>query len=180
MSDTANIFLVGPMGAGKTSIGRRLATRLGLRFVDLDALIETRTGARIALIFEHEGEAGFRRREHDALVEVASGRGQLVATGGGVVLREDNRACLRSGGLVVFLQASVDQQLRRLGRDRTRPLLATPDRRVRLQALAAEREPLYRAVADVVVPGESDKVEAMTRLTETLIVQYQAQGTQPA
>jgi shikimate kinase len=180
MTDTANIFLVGPMGAGKTSIGRRLAERLGLRFVDLDALIEERTGARIALIFELEGEAGFREREHSALVEVASAHGQLVATGGGVILREDNRACLRSGGLVVYLKASVDQQLRRLGRDRTRPLLAAPDRRARLHALAEQREPLYAAAADIVVPGESDKVEAMTRLTEQLIAEYRAQGMQPA
>jgi shikimate kinase len=172
MNDSANIFLVGPMGAGKTSIGRRLAERLGLRFVDLDALIEAQTGARIAVIFEHEGEAGFRQREHRALVGTATGQGQLVATGGGVVLREDNRACMRASGLVVYLQASVDQQLRRLGRDRTRPLLAAPDRRARLQSLAEQREPLYRAVADIVVPGESDKVEAMTRLVQRMLDEY--------
>jgi shikimate kinase len=169
MDASGNIFLVGPMGAGKTSIGRRLAARLGLRFVDLDAVIESGTGARIAVIFELEGEAGFRERERRALAEVAAGSGQLVATGGGVVLREDNRATLRASGLVVYLEASVEQQLRRLGRDRSRPLLLAPDRRARLQALARERGPLYLAVADIVVPAVSERVEQMARLAQQMI-----------
>ncbi len=180
MTEPDNIFLVGPMGAGKTSIGRRLARRLELRFVDLDAEIEAQTGATIALIFEHEGERGFREREHRALVNVAADNGQLVATGGGIVLREDNRACLRGGGLVVYLRASVEQQLRRLSRDRSRPLLAAPDRRIRLEQMAAEREPLYSAVADIVVPGESDRVDVMTRHTEQLIAAYRTDGVQTA
>lgn len=180
MTDSSNIFLVGPMGAGKTSIGRRLADRLGMRFVDLDAVIEAQTGVSIPVIFEHEGEAGFREREHRALADTVTQHGQLVATGGGVVLREDNRACLRSGGLVVYLTASVEQQLRRLVRDRQRPLLQAPDRRERLQALAAEREPLYRGVADIEVPSASERVDVMVRLVQDMIEAHRSQGVTTA
>jgi shikimate kinase len=149
MNPASKLFLVGPMGAGKSTIGRRLAKLYGLPFIDLDTLIEQRTGASIPLIFEHEGEAGFRRREAELLAECAEAPDPLVlATGGGAVLAPANRALLRTRGFVVHLAIGVDHQLARLARDTRRPLLATPDRRQRLEALAAERTPLYREIAD--------------------------------
>lgn len=149
MQAAQNLVLVGPMGAGKSSIGRRVAERFGLRFVDLDEEIERRTGASVATIFDCEGEAGFRAREHAALAACLEQEGQLVATGGGAVLDARNRALMRERGFVVHLQVGVPAQLRRLARDRSRPLLATGDREPVLRRLAAEREPLYREVADL-------------------------------
>ena len=143
-----NLVLVGPMGAGKSSIGRRLAGRLGLRFVDADRQLETVTGATVPVIFECEGEAGFRARETALLAELCAGSGQLLATGGGAVLDPATRATLRERGYVVWLRVGVEQQLQRLARDATRPLLAGGDRRAKLQALAAARDPLYAEVAD--------------------------------
>lgn len=150
MNPAANLFLIGPMGAGKTTIGRRLAELLGLAFFDLDHEIETRSGATIGLIFELEGEVGFRKRESELLDEFSALDRVLLATGGGAVLAPDNRRRLRERGFVVYLETTVEQQLRRLARDRQRPLLAAPDRRERLLALAAAREPLYREIADFV------------------------------
>jgi shikimate kinase len=150
MIDAPNLVLVGPMGAGKTSIGRRLAGRLGLRFVDVDRRLEELTGASVPVIFECEGEAGFRVREAALLAELCAGRDQLVATGGGAVLSEANRRTLRARGFVVYLQVGVEQQLRRLARDRSRPLLAGTDKRQRLESLAAQRDPLYLEIADLV------------------------------
>ena len=149
MQAAQNLVLVGPMGAGKSSIGRRVAERFGLRFVDLDEEIERRTGASVATIFDCEGEAGFRTREHAALAACLEQEGQLVATGGGAVLDARNRALMRERGFVVHLQVGVPAQLRRLARDRSRPLLATGDREAVLQRLAGERGPLYREVADL-------------------------------
>lgn len=156
MNPSPNLFLVGPMAAGKSSIGRRLARRFGLAFVDLDAEIVARTGASVNLIFEHEGEAGFRRRETEVLDDVSARHGLVLATGGGSVLAEGNRRLLRERGFVVWLKATVDQQLARTANDRSRPLLATPDRRGRLEALAREREPLYAEVADLAFSGGRD------------------------
>lgn len=153
MNPSPNLFLVGPMAAGKSSIGRRLARRFGLPFVDLDAEIVARTGASVNLIFEHEGESGFRERESQALADLAAREGVVLATGGGSVLAAANRRLLRERGFVVWLRASVDQQLARTANDRSRPLLATPDRRGRLEALAREREPLYAEVADHAFEG---------------------------
>lgn len=149
MNPAPNLVLVGPMGAGKTSIGKRLAVRLGLAFVDCDHRLEEVTGAPVPLIFECEGEAGFRARETALIAELMRGQGQLVATGGGAVLAEENRQRLRERGFVVHLQVSVSQQLERLARDRSRPLLAVGDKRARLESLAAERGPIYQAVADL-------------------------------
>lgn len=149
MQKKPNLALIGPMGAGKSSIGRALAARLACRFVDIDRLIEERAGVDIPLIFEMEGEAGFRIREHAVLAEQLGADGTVVACGGGVVLDPDNRARLRERAFVVHLLATVDEQLERLGRDRSRPLLQTPDRRARLEALAAERDPLYAQTADL-------------------------------
>lgn len=154
MNPAPNLFLVGPMGAGKSTIGRRLARHFGLAFIDLDEELEARTGASVKLIFELEGEAGFRQREAALLAELARGGGRLLATGGGTVLDPANRALLRSRGFVVWLRASVAQQLRRLERDRKRPLLAGADRRARLEQLAAERDPLYAEVADLTAAAE--------------------------
>ena len=169
MNPSSNLVLVGPMGAGKSTIGRRLAERYGLDFHDLDHEIEERTGATVRLIFELEGEAGFRRRETQVLAELLEGERLLLATGGGSVLSPENRRILAAHGFVVFLGATVSQQLKRLERDRKRPLLAAPDRRARLEALAAERDPLYREVADLVVAGEDLSVaNAAKRIADAL------------
>ncbi|MGO1073753.1 shikimate kinase [Lysobacter sp. CA199] len=149
MNPASNLILVGPMGAGKTCIGKRLAERFGLRLVDADREIEQRTGASVAAIFEHEGEAGFRARESAVLAELLAEDGLLLATGGGAVLAADNRRLLRERGYVVQLLVSVEQQLERLAQDRSRPLLARGDREHVLHELARTRAPLYAQVADL-------------------------------
>jgi shikimate kinase len=164
-----NLVLVGPMGAGKSSIGRQLAGRLGLRFVDADRCLEEVTGASVPVIFECEGEAGFRQRESALLAELCTGRGQLIATGGGAVLDPGNRERLRACGFVVYLRVGVEQQLRRLARDTTRPLLAGPDKRQRLEALAAERGPLYLGVADLVFDCDGLTLAVATERLATAI-----------
>lgn len=169
MNPSPNLFLIGPMGAGKSSIGRRLAERFGLPCVDLDAEIEQRTGTSVTTIFEIEGEAGFRRRESDLLAELTARQGILLATGGGAVLVPENRTLLRQRGFVVWLQTSVEQQLQRLARDRQRPLLNAPDRRRRLEQLAAERDPVYAAVADFAAPSNNESCQhATTRIAGLL------------
>jgi shikimate kinase len=174
MNPSPNLFLVGPMAAGKSSIGRRLARRYGLDFIDLDDEIVRRTGASVTLIFEHEGEAGFRRRETETLAEVSARAGLVLATGGGSVLDASNRELLRARGFVVWLRATVDQQLARTANDRSRPLLATPDRRGRLDALAREREPLYAEVADLAIEGGHDGSGAASeRVAELLDARWQ-------
>jgi shikimate kinase len=164
-----NVYLVGPMGSGKTSLGRRVARDLGLSFVDCDEEIVRRTGASVNLIFDIEGERGFRKREKDMLRELSERRGTLVATGGGAVLDPDNRALLRRTGLVVWLRTSVQQQLRRLELDRNRPLLQTADRRQRLEALARERDPLYDEAAHFAFSGGQRNLKAAAvALTEAI------------
>jgi shikimate kinase len=149
MNPAPNLVLVGPMGAGKTSIGRRLADRLGLEFVDVDRSIEDRTGARIATIFDCEGEDGFRARERTTLAALLAGTGMLAATSGGAVLDPGSRALIRMRGYAVWLQVAPDEQLRRLAKDRTRPLIASGDRAQVLRRLALQRDPLYAEVADL-------------------------------
>lgn len=146
-----NVILVGPMGAGKSTIGRLLAKELRLPFRDSDKEIEQRTGASIPLIFDVEGEQGFREREHAAVKELCLMRGVVLATGGGAVLREDNRRLLRAGGHVIYLCTSVDQQLDRTSRDRNRPLLQKPNPRQILNELMAVRDPLYREIAGIII-----------------------------
>ncbi|MEW6176958.1 MAG: shikimate kinase AroK [Pseudomonadota bacterium] len=146
-----NTILIGPMGAGKSTIGRLLAKELRLPFKDSDKEIEQRTGASIPLIFDVEGEGGFREREHAVIADLCRLDGVVLATGGGAVMREDNRKALRAGGRVVYLCTSVDQQLERTARDRNRPLLQAADPRGVLASLMAVRDPLYRSIADVII-----------------------------
>lgn len=164
----ANLVLVGPMGAGKSSIGRSLADRLGLRFADVDAEIERHAGTSIAGLFAGEGEAAFRGREREALGRLLLGEDQALATGGGAVLDPGNRERMRARGFVVWLRASVEAQLLRLADDRSRPLLPQGDRGDALRRLAAEREPLYAEVADLAFDtdglGEADAASALVPL----------------
>lgn len=153
MNPSPNLFVIGATGAGKTSIGRRLAAHYGLAFVDLDQEIEARTGASVGTVFEIEGEAGFRHRESALLEEYAAGSEVLLATGAGAVLDPANRATLAARGYVLWVQASIDQQLARLAHDTQRPLLAGADRHARLTAMATARDPLYRAAADLILPA---------------------------
>ena len=157
-----NIFLIGPMGSGKTTIGKLVAKELGLEFHDCDQDLERSTGASVNLIFDVEGEAGFRERESQLLRHLSELNGVLVSTGGGVVTREENRKVLRSSGLVIWLKTSVRQQLERLSHDKSRPLLQTSDRSARLHKLARERDPLYRDTSDLVFlsPNHSSKAAA--------------------
>lgn len=158
MSTRENLFLVGPMGAGKSTVGRRLAQALGMDFHDCDREIERQTGASIPLIFELEGEAGFRRREKEMLERLTALPGVVLATGGGAVLDPDNRSHLSQRGRVIYLHTSVKQQLARTSRDQNRPLLDAADPEARLQALTAERDPLYREIADLVVDTDGRSV----------------------
>ncbi len=155
MNPAPNLFLIGPMGAGKTSIGRRLAAQLGLRFLDLDLEFEARTGASITLTFEIEGEAGFRKRESELLGELVHERGIVLSTGGGAVLDVHNRELLRSNGFVVWLDTGVDTQLERLHADRQRPLLQGANRRENLLHMAERRNPLYAETADLRISASS-------------------------
>ena len=169
MNPAHNLILIGAMGAGKTTLGRRVALHFGLDFVDLDAEIEAHTGAPVPLIFDLEGEPGFRRREAALLAEHCARRGILLATGGGAVLDDANRALLQRHGFVVWLQTRVEQQLRRLARDKQRPLLAADDRRERLEALARARDPLYRGIADLIVPPHDDPPQRTAARVAALI-----------
>ena len=174
MNPAPNLVFIGPMGAGKTSIGKRVSARLGLRFVDVDQQLEENTGARIPLIFECEGEAGFRARESALIGELCAQRELLIATGGGAVLAADNRHALREHGFVVHLDIDIERQLRRLSRDRSRPLLASGDRRVTLTALAAQRDALYAEIADLHFdPGDVGVATAAERLCRILQEHWQ-------
>ena len=151
MTVPSNVYLVGPMGAGKTTIGRQLAALLHKRFVDADYEIERRMGVAIPVIFEIEGEAGFRRRESAVIGALTQEQDIVLATGGGVVLLEENRQALKKNGTVVYLRADIETLVERTRRDRNRPLLQTGDPRGKIEQLLHEREPIYRQVADVIV-----------------------------
>ncbi len=155
----SRVFLVGPMGAGKTTIGKLLADDLHLEFIDVDREIEARAGVDIPWIFDREGEAGFRLRETAVLSELSRVDRALISTGGGAVLVPENRKVMSSTGIVVYLHTSVDEQARRTSRDRKRPLLQNDDPARILADLMAMREPLYREVADIIVDtdGRSPK-----------------------
>jgi shikimate kinase len=151
MSKADNIFLIGPMGAGKTTIGRQLAQLLHKTFVDADQEIEKRTGVSIPTIFDIEGEAGFRAREASTIDDLSRGHDLVLATGGGAVLRQDNREALKARGTVVYLQADLDTLFERTRRDRNRPLLQTENPRGKIEEILRQREPLYLELADIVV-----------------------------
>ena len=161
MKHPQNLFLVGPMGAGKSAVGRQLARLLHLDFVDSDEEIEARTGVDIPFIFEKEGEAGFRTREAKVIEDLSQKDGIVLATGGGAVMDPQNRNHLGARGFVIYLHTSVDQQLSRTRKGRDRPLLANDDPRAVLEALMATREPLYREIADLTVETDGRKVRAV-------------------
>jgi shikimate kinase len=148
MSRFENIYLIGLMGAGKTTIGRQLARTLKLPFYDSDKAIEESTGVDIPTIFEFEGEEGFRDREQKMIQQLTKMDGIVLATGGGAILREENRQLLKENGFIAYLQCSVDRILERTRRDTQRPLLNTAEPRERIESLFAQREPLYLACAD--------------------------------
>lgn len=166
MSKSANIYLIGPMGAGKTTVGRRLADARGMEFVDSDQEVEARTGVDIAFIFEKEGEAGFRRRERQAIGELTRRQGLVLATGGGAVLDPDSRQWLSARGFVVYLHASIEQQLARTERTDSRPLLQAGNRRETLERLFLIRDPLYREIADLVLHTDGRNARALAREIE--------------
>lgn len=155
MSGSLQVYLVGMMGAGKTTVGKKLARSLGRPFVDLDHYIEKTTGVSVATIFEIEGEAGFRRREAETLAKLAAIGNQVVATGGGAVLNPCNRACMTGSGFVVYLHAPPELLYARTRHDKARPLLRVDDPLARITSLAERRDALYREIADVVVEANA-------------------------
>ncbi|MFP4080476.1 MAG: shikimate kinase AroK [Ectothiorhodospira sp.] len=177
MAEPSNIVLVGPMGAGKSTVGRHLASCLHMPFVDSDRELESRTGVDIPTIFEYEGEEGFRQRESAVLEELCTRRGIVLATGGGIVMRPENRERLKHSGLVVYLRTPVALQLKRTGRDRNRPLLQTEDPRARLEALLKVRDPLYREIAHLIVDTHREHLRSTVRL---IARRYQETGGGPA
>jgi shikimate kinase len=166
-----NIFLIGPMGSGKTSIGKHLARILGLDFYDCDHELERLTGASVNLIFDLEGEAGFRMRETNLLEQLTEKHKVLIATGGGTVCKPENRAMLRSKGFVVYLKTSVENQLRRLSHDKSRPLLQAEDRAQRLLDLARVRNPLYEETADLVFRTRNSSVQSTAKMLARTILE---------
>lgn len=169
-----NIYLVGLMGAGKTSVGRLLAKRLGKVFYDCDQEIERATGVKIPVIFEIEGEAGFRAREAKLLAELVSRENIVLATGGGAVLSAANRKLLAGNGIVVYLRAATADLARRTRYDRNRPLLSTADPFARLEQLFAERDPLYREIADIIVDTGSQSLGALAQKLQRKILEFRA------
>ncbi len=161
MAEKRNIFLVGPMGAGKSTIGRHLADELHLEFFDSDQEIERRTGADIAWIFDLEGEEGFRKREENIIYDLTDKQGIVLATGGGSVVNKSVRNRLSARGIVVYLQTTIDKQVARTQRDKRRPLLQNGNPEQVLRDLADERNPLYEEIADYVVETDDQSARAV-------------------
>ncbi len=157
-----NIFLIGPMGSGKTAVGRCLAHDLGRPFIDSDAVIEERTGVDIAFIFEKEGEAGFRRRESEVIDELTREESTVLATGGGAITVAENSRHLAARGFVVYLRATVAQQLERTRHGKERPLLNSGDPAQTLADLFAVRDPLYQEIADLCVGTDNRTVASVS------------------
>lgn len=176
MQGSNNLYLVGPMGSGKTAVGKQLARLLGYPFVDSDHEIEQMTGADIPRIFEMEGEAGFRRREREVIAQLVQRPGIVLATGGGAILDPGSRQLLKTHGWVTYLETTPAQQASRSARTRHRPLLFGHDPERRLAALLAVREPLYREVADFVTPTDNRKV---ARVAEDVLAAFQAARAAP-
>ncbi len=169
----SNIFLVGPMGAGKSTIGRLLAAELNLTFRDSDRVIEERTGADIPWIFDMEGEEGFRERETAVLTELATEVDVVIATGGGIILREQNRSIMKSSGFVCYLTASIDQLVERTSRDKKRPLLQVENPRQKIIDLLSLRDPLYRAAADFIINTDRRSPKAVAQEIASLVTAAQ-------
>jgi shikimate kinase len=161
MHGKRNVFLIGPMGSGKTAVGKYLARLIGAPFYDSDAEIERRTGVDIPYIFEKEGEAGFRERERETLEALTVAEPMVLATGGGAVLLPANRTCLASRGFVAYLETSVTQQAHRVRHARNRPLLNNVDPAIKLEQLMRERAPLYSEIADVTVATDGRRVRSV-------------------
>jgi shikimate kinase len=172
----ASVFFIGLMGAGKTTVGRAVARRLGRSFVDSDHEIEARTGARISVIFELEGEEGFRQRESAVIDELTRRPSLVLATGGGAVMRPQNREWLRSRGLVVYLRATPHDLWLRTRRDKNRPLLQTDDPRAKLESLYELRDPLYRACAHFVIETGRPTVNGLVNM---VLMQLEMAGIHP-
>ena len=170
MAEKRNIFLIGPMGAGKSTIGRELADRLHLEFFDSDQEIERRTGADIAWVFDLEGEEGFRKREESVIEDLSERQGIVLATGGGSVISSQVRNRLSARGIVVYLETTIDKQVARTQRDRRRPLLQTEEEpRTVLENLAVERNPLYEEIADVIVQTDDQSAKVVaSKIVERL------------
>ena len=167
-----NIILVGPMGAGKTTIGKQLAQQLGREFYDSDRVIEEHTGADIPLIFELEGEAGFRKREKNILADLVKKNDIVLATGGGVVLDPDNRELLSKSGFVVYLNAPLSQLINRTSKDKNRPLLQTEDPKKKLEEILSVRDPLYRDVADEIIKTDVSPVRNVVKKIMALVKKH--------
>jgi len=160
---STNLYLVGPMGVGKTTIGRHLAPILNKTFKDSDREIEQRTGASIPLIFELEGEAGFRKREQAIIAELTQEQNLILSTGGGAVLCPENRRLLKCNGWVIYLYASLNELMERTAHSRQRPLLQTADPRARLEQLLLERHPLYKEVANITIKTGDRTIRQVVR-----------------
>lgn len=174
---TGNIFLVGLMGAGKTTVGKLIARHLNSPFIDSDHEIEKRTGVNIPLIFELEGEAGFRAREA-AIIEELTGQSNIVlATGGGAILSPQNRENLRRNGTVIYLRARVEDLWQRTRHDKNRPLLQTPDPQAKLKELFAQRDPLYREIADIIVDSGAQSVHVLVHQIEEKLKHLRSEKT---
>ena len=168
---SGNLFLVGLMGAGKTTVGKLLAKHLGKLFIDSDHEIERRTGVKVHLIFELEGEAGFRARETAVIDELTQQENIVLATGGGAILYAENREALHNRGTVIYLRANVEDLWRRTRHDKNRPLLQTENPRARLQQLLSQRDPLYRETAHVVIDTGEQNVQKLVRQLEKELAQ---------
>ncbi len=164
MSISNNIFLVGPMGVGKSTIGRLMAENLKMRFIDCDDEIEKQSGAKIPLIFEYEGEIGFRKREQAIIAELTALQNIILSTGGGVVLAPENRQYLKSRGEIIYLHAAVDELLKRTAHSHNRPLLRTGNRLSKIKELYNERHPLYESIANIIIETGQRSIHQVVKI----------------
>ena len=178
MSYPNKIILIGLMGAGKTTVGKILARHLGMRFIDTDHEIERRTGVKIPVIFELEGEEGFRARETAVLAQLCRMDNVVLATGGGAVLREENRKHLKRGGAIVYLRGQVSDLWHRTRHDKNRPLLQTADPQAKLRELFAQRDPIYRQLADIIMDTGNQNIQYLVRRLEQKLKDGQAPNMQ--
>ncbi len=172
MAEKRNIFLVGPMGAGKSTIGRHLAQQLHMEFYDSDTVIEERTGADIAWVFDVEGEEGFRIREEKVINDLTENQGIVLATGGGSILSKESRNRLSARGIVVYLETTIEKQLARTQRDKKRPLLQTEQPREVLESLADQRNPLYEEIADFIVRTDDQSAKIVANQIIELLEEH--------